>query len=250
MIDNGLYLYAIMNNGRGRSFGPVGIGDQGGEVYTVSHGDVSAVVSPSPVREYPVTRANTLAHQKVMEAVMACGPMLPVRFGVIGESEEPIRERVLKTRYDEFREALEGPGSKVELGLKAMWIDLQAVFAEIVAENQDIRRLRDRVTSGKGARQSDKVRLGEMVKKALEKKKERFQDDLVAAFKGHFADFRANRLFGDQVAANLAFLVAREEERAFDGLVNEVTSRFNGSVRFKYVGPVPPCNFVEIAVTW
>jgi len=35
--------------------------------------------------KYSVSRVNTMAHQKVMEAVMKQYAMLPVRFGTVGE---------------------------------------------------------------------------------------------------------------------------------------------------------------------
>jgi len=37
-----------------------------------------------------------MAHQKVMEEVMKDSPLLPVRFGTIGEESDQIKEKVFK----------------------------------------------------------------------------------------------------------------------------------------------------------
>ena len=49
---------------------------------------------------------------------------------------------------------------------------------------------------------------------------------------------------------NTSFLVRNECEKGFDDSVNELAAQHDGRIKFKYVGPVPPCNFVEIVVTW
>jgi len=47
-----------------------------------------------------------------------------------------------------------------------------------------------------------------------------------------------------------AFLVETEREAEFDRRVEALGDAVDGRLRVKYVGPVPPSNFVEIVVTW
>ena len=61
MTEEGHYIYAIIETDHDKSFGPMGIGDAKNEVYTIRHGDMGAVISNSPVFQYSVTRANTMA---------------------------------------------------------------------------------------------------------------------------------------------------------------------------------------------
>jgi len=250
-MNEGQYIYAIVATHEEKGFGLIGIGDRNDEVYTVCYRDIGAVISPSSVVKYPVTRANTMAHQKVMEEVMKYYPMLPVRFGTIGEGIELIKERVLKARYDEFKDLLRYMQDKIELGLKALWASKEAVFREIVDENRNIRLLRERLMSrGIRVQRDDQVRLGEMVKKALDIKRAREEKAVLNFFKGLWVDRKTNNVFGDQMVTNSAFLVPKDREKAFDEVVDKLTTRYDGRMRFKYVGPVPPCNFVEIVVTW
>lgn len=250
MSQEGQYIYAIIQTDREASFGHMGIGDEKREVHTIVHDGLGAVISDSPIIQYPVTRANTMAHQKVMEVVMEQYPMLPVRFGTISEGLDPIREKLLKERRGELLDSLAYMREKVELGLKAIWKDMKPVFHEIVSQNKDISRLRDRLMKRRGGVQRDQVRLGEMVKNALEAWKGQKEKSILASLEGLWVDRKLNDHFGDQMITNTAFLVERTKEKAFDLAVEQITGRYNGKMALKYVGPVPPCNFVEIVVKW
>lgn len=246
----GYYLYAIATMRKEKQFGPIGINGEDNEVFSVCHEDIGAVLSASPIKEYPITRAYTLVHQKVMETVMADYPMLPVRFGTIAEGLESIRQKVLKDRYNELKGLLEYHRDKVELGLKALWLQMEPVFGEIIEEDREIMRLKDRLKSRRGGSQRDQIRLGEMVKKALETKKGREEKRIMNALQGIYVECRSNRVFGDQMITNSAFLVKKDQEKAFDDAVDTLGDQYDGRIKLKYVGPIPPCNFVEIVVKW
>jgi len=246
----GQYIYAIAAINEEKSFGPIGIGDRKDGVYTVCHKDIGAVISASHVDKYSVTRANTMAHQKVMEKVMKDYPLLPVRFGTIGEESDQIREKVLKGRYGELKELLTYMEDKIELGLKILWTDRETAFMEIVDENRDIRMLRDRLMSKKVRTQRDEVHLGEMVRNALEDKKEIEREAILRTLKDLCVEHKENNSFGDQMIANSVFLIGKDKEKEFDKVMDGLIVKYNGKMKFKYIGPVPPCNFVEIVVTW
>ena len=56
---------------------------------------------------------------------------------------------------------------------------------------------------------------------------------------------RANKPIGDKMIMNAAFLVTRDQENAFDAKVKEIGARYE-TLTFKYTGPWPPYNFVNI----
>jgi hypothetical protein len=250
MTEDGQYIYAIVATGEEGRFGPIGIGGRNDGVYTVCYRDIGAVLSDSPIFQYPVTRANIMVHQKVMEEVMRQYPMLPVRFGTIGEGIHLIRERVLKAGYEELKDSLNYMHDKVELGLKAIWLDMKSVFQEIIEKNKDIGQLRQRLMHKRGWTQRDQIRLGEMVKKALDAKRRHEEQAIFHSFDGLWAERKINPPFGDQMVTNTAFLLEKDREKAFDRAVEDVTAMYDSKMKFKYVGPVPPCNFVEIVVKW
>jgi hypothetical protein len=47
---------------------------------------------------------------------------------------------------------------------------------------------------------------------------------------------------------NAAFLVEKTKEAAFDKRVNELAEKHSDKITFKYVGTLPPFNFVNIEI--
>ena len=75
--EAGKYVYCIIKSQDEREFGPIGIGEAAGRVYTVHHQDLAAVVSDTPIRIYDPTRENVLAHELVNETVMREFTVIP-----------------------------------------------------------------------------------------------------------------------------------------------------------------------------
>jgi hypothetical protein len=65
------------------------------------------------------SRREVLAHERVLEAVMKRGPVLPLRFGTQLRSEQELEE-TLRERREELLQALERVRGRVELGLRVL----------------------------------------------------------------------------------------------------------------------------------
>ncbi len=50
----------------------------------------------------------------------------------------------------------------------------------------------------------------------------------------------------DKMIMNAAFLVERDRETEFDAVVNKIAKKYGKRLKFKYTGPWPPYNFVNI----
>lgn len=256
MLQKGKYIYCIIDSQEEKDFDVVGIGGRRDRVLSVVFKDIAAVVSDSPVVEYSISKMNTTAHMKVMEMLMNDHTVLPVKFRTIAPGsknqspEERIKCEILKERYDELEDLLSRMRDKIELGLKAIWIDMETVFQEIVEENLDIKLLKKRI-SPENPNQTywQRIKLGEMVKRALDKKRAKEEEKILETLKSNRCELRTNKIFGDRMITNSAFLVNKSHIKEFDNLIDKLTSTYNGRVRFKYVGPVPPCNFIEIVIT-
>jgi len=249
----GKYLYCIIPCSENRMFEVDVIGSGDGVVHTVCHRSLAAVVSDSPVVQYESTRQNMVAHEKVLEAVMKEFTLLPVRFGTVTDSTSPVQDiqKLLSSRFNEFQELLRDMEGKVELGLKAFWRDEKAIFEEIVAENADIRRIRNSLL-GKSAEAThfDRIRLGEMVKEALNHKRAKEAAKILQPLRRIAHGIRENGVLGDRMVVNAAFLVDKTKEPEFDHAVSKLDEEFGGRVVLKYIGLAPPYNFVNIVVDW
>ena len=60
---------------------------------------------------------------------------------------------------------------------------------------------------------------------------------------------RINNTYGELMIMNAAFLVAKEKEEEFDREVQCLADRYDDKVRFKYVGTLPPFNFVNLVIS-
>jgi hypothetical protein len=56
---------------------------------------------------------------------------------------------------------------------------------------------------------------------------------------------RINKPIGDKMIMNAAFLISRDRESAFDKKIKDIAGRHE-RLTFKYTGPWPPYNFVNI----
>ena len=243
-LDGGKYVYCIIRSDRQREFGSIGIGGNQ-RVYTVAYRDLAAVVSDTPIVIYDPTRDNVLAHEFVNETVMREHTVIPMSFGTVFRSEEDVTE-LLRSTYQAFNDVLDKMKDKIEFGLKVLW-DREKVIANIERENDEIRRLRDEISRHTASSTYfARMQLGRLVESALEEMGTRYVADIHDALKPAAVASRSNKPIGDRMILNAAFLVERSQESTFDDIVKEVSRRYEELLTFKYSGPWPPYNFVNI----
>ena len=248
MTEEGKYIYGIIGTDEVRNFGPIGIGSRGDIVSTISYQNVSAVISNFPMGKYEISKENLLAHQRVVEQVVSDHTVLPMQAYTVAANAEEVRE-LLRKRYRELTGLLKDMDNKIELGLDAYWRNMPSIFQEIVDENKEIRQFKeDAGNASEPQTIRDRVALGEMVAGALAIKKEREGTEIVRPMKKIALDLCLNDVRSDEMIVNAAFLVDRGWEKEFDGKVDELERKYAQRMRFKYIGPVPPYNFVNLRI--
>ena len=242
--DGGKYVYCIIRSDRQREFGAIGIGG-GQRVYTVAFHDLAAVVSDTPIVIYDPTRENVLAHEFVNETVMKEHTVIPMSFGTVFRSEDDVTE-LLRSTYQAFSDVLYKMQDKIEFGLKVLW-DREKVIANIERENDEIRRLKDEITrNAASSTYFARMQLGRLVEAAMEEASNRYVTDIHEQLKDVSVASRSNKVIGDRMILNAAFLVDRKDEKQFDEKVKAISLQYEDLLTFKYTGPWPPYNFVNI----
>ena len=170
--------------------------------------NLAAVVSDAPPGAFDMTRENILAHERVNEAVLRSHTVIPMSFGTVFRTREDI-VGLLRSAAQAFGDALDKMRNKLEFGLHVFWH-------------------RDRV-------------IGE----AQREDTERFAIEILGALREVSVASRVNKPIGDGMIMNAAFLIARDQEAAFERKIKSVAGRFD-KLAFKYTGPWPPYNFVNI----
>src|SRR4029079_5559025 len=91
------------------------------------------------------TRDNVFAHEQVNETVMREFTVLPMAFGALFRTEQDIVE-LMRGTYDALHDVFAKMEGKVEFGLKVNW-DRDRVIAELEEKDDEIRHLKEQITS-------------------------------------------------------------------------------------------------------
>jgi len=250
-VKEGKYIYCIIETETAtavaKTFGSQGIGGRGDELYTVCFNDIAAVVSNSPILRYKVSRENTLAHEKAIEEVMKEYTVLPVRFATITEDEDKVK-KILEKEYGKFKDLLNKMKDKKELGLKAI-LHEDVIYKDILEKYKEIRILKEKVATLPSEKTYFKrAEIGEMVEAALQKEKEIYKKDILNTLSALAAEVKINNSYYELMIINAAFLVEKDKETEFDQKVNELGAEYSSNIKFKYIGKVPPFNFVNLVI--
>ncbi len=238
----GTYVYCVIQADGPLKFGPLGIGVEPSDVHTVNYKDIAAVVSDTPIEVHEPTRENVLAHERVNETVMR-KHTVPMSFGTVFKTRDDIVE-LLRSAYDAFHDVLVKMEDKLEFGLKVLW-DRDVMVREIEQQDEDVRRLKQEISAQKGSTYFARMQYGRLVDAALQAHSEKYVAEIFEGLRDVAVASRANKPIGDKMIMNAAFLVSRDKEQAFDARVKEIGARFD-KLTFKYTGPWPPYNFVNI----
>jgi hypothetical protein len=243
----GKYIYCIIGNNKVQTFGPLGIGGRGDELYTICFNDLAAVVSNSLIINYSVSRENVIAHEKAIEEVMKKHTVLPVRFCTIAEDEEKVK-KILEKEHDKFVDLLKNIEGKKELGLKAIYKE-DIIYKEILEKYKDIKKLKDTIAS-KSLEQAyyQRMEIGKKVEAALQKEKEIYKEDILDALSPLAVEVKTNNTYGERMIINAAFLINEDKEAQFDQKVQELADKYDDKMKFKYVGTLPPFNFINLTI--
>jgi hypothetical protein len=239
----GMYVYCIIRSAGPLDFGRIGIGPDPGFVHAVHYRDLAAIVSEAPIAMLEPTRENVLAHQRVNETVMRDHTVIPMSFGTVFKTSEDIYE-LLRSAYDAFADVLAKMQDKVEFGLKVLW-DRDEIVRQIEQDDEDIRRVKSEISSQTGSTYFARMQYGRMIEAALQARSERYVSEIFDALRDVAVASRSNKPIGDKMIMNAAFLVSRDRETAFDQRVKAIGARYD-SLNFRYTGPWPPYNFVNI----
>jgi hypothetical protein len=243
------YVYCIIAVDKPLTFAAPSIGGGDYPVHTINHKGLAAVVSTSPATGYESTKRNMTTHMKVLEEVMRSYTILPIRFNSVSPNVAALCDQILARGYEALHKQLAKFEGRIEMGVKAFWRE-DVLYNEIVADNDDIRRLRDRIEGRPPeATYRERVRLGEMTEKALDAKRDRESETMLARLKPFAEDISIHDPLSERMALNVALLMKATNQKKFEQALNALDAEEGSRMTFKCVGPVPPYNFVEITLS-
>jgi Gas vesicle synthesis protein GvpL/GvpF len=191
------------------------------------------------------SRANLLAHTRVLEAVMQQADVLPVRFGTMIESDED-GERVLAKNAAEFARAFAEVEGRYEISLKINWAH-DRIFDEVMEDNPTLRHERDMLNASHQGQYS-KIDFGKKVEAAVAQIRAIDCGMIVSALQPLSDKMIESPMLDDTMVANLSFLVHRDQLAWFDAGIEKVDLMHRDRWKFRYVGPMPTFSFVDLKI--
>jgi len=220
-----------------------GIDDQ--PVRVIREDGVGAIVSDVGQETPSLGRAALTAHGRVLEGLAASHTVLPMRFGVVMEDDEAVRGALLRPHREELLEQLQRLDGRVELTLRATYEEAP-LLREILAEEPRIAAMQAAAKRAGGGAYMDRIRLGEEIAAAVEVRRRRDAEQILARLTPLAEDFQISEPRHERMALSASFLVARDGIAEFDAAVDDVGRQQQHRMRLRYTGPLPPHSFVTL----
>jgi hypothetical protein len=168
MKETAIYIYCFAYSGRVRQVATAGI-DGTSPVRAVELGRIAAVVSGASAADFldgpgenrlgdptwVVTRA--CQHERVIEEVMGCSPVLPIRFGTIFSSGRALKA-LLSDRGEEIAAFLDSVADKEEWAVKG-FVELGRTETSLLTTDPVLRERCQHLPQSPGARYLQERRL-------------------------------------------------------------------------------------------
>ncbi|MGG3564292.1 GvpL/GvpF family gas vesicle protein [Neobacillus rhizosphaerae] len=240
---NGVYVFCVIPEKELKQFGTVCLNGEVGEIYTVHHQNAAMVVTKVTGEVLP-DRLNLFAHQQTITNIMKQYTLIPMSFGNVFHSEEDVL-LIAKHLNPEFEKLFLQLKNKIEVGLRVIakqeWIDQEmkndTVLSEWKAGKKDI---------SNPATFYDQIDLGERAQNLVLHLQNRVEEEIYGPLIELAEAGKLNQTIPGKILLNAAFLIDRNNEGAFDQRVNDLYESWKNQVDFKYSGPWPAYNFVNI----
>jgi hypothetical protein len=221
--------------------GVSGVGTTMPSLRIVRGQDLAAVVSDAPEGLRP-KRRDLEAHQRVLEALCAAGTVLPMRFGTLAPDDTAVATELESSagRYQRLLDELDG---SVEVNVKAAHRE-DPLLRDVLYHHPALRRRNEALRASGGGSQQDRLEFGERVAEAVEQRRARDAEWLMAGLRPHAARVKLGPAV-DGCFVNASFLVAIDDLEAFEAVADRLQREIVDVADLDLYGPLPPYSFVS-----
>jgi Gas vesicle synthesis protein GvpL/GvpF len=235
------YVYGVVAKTPDMS-GLKGVQEAG--VHALPAGDLAAVVSLIDLDRPPRSRSDLLAHSAVLDTLARSGPVIPVQFGSVLSDQESVENDLLRTREELFRGLLTELEGRTQFVMRASYRE-EVVLREVVAGDQRIADLRMRTRSlPEAASYADRVRLGELVSRAVDERRASDAEGLLAEVLPLTVASSPRAGSGMDHVINIALLVDNDRVSALEETLEDLAGVAHERMTIRLLGPMAPYDFV------
>ncbi|MFI7673866.1 GvpL/GvpF family gas vesicle protein [Actinophytocola sp. NPDC049390] len=242
--EQGFYVYGIVPADVETEPHARGVGDPPGEVTTIRHGDVAALVSAVATDASLGRPEDLAAHAALLDGAAAAAPVLPIKFGAVLTSADHVTDDLLATHHDEFAAALRELEGKAEYIVRGRYRH-EAILKEILAENAELDGLRDDIRDKpEDATRNERIALGEGITNAIAAKRDADTETVRRVLDGLGYMTVVREPTHDEDAVHVACLAETEQEAELEEALGRLVSEWEGRVELRLLGPLAAYDFV------
>jgi hypothetical protein len=244
-----VYVYGIIPAANAGEWpGAPGVGGPDANVRALVNGELAALVSALPPGHTPGRREDLDAHRRVLSLAVERGTVIPLRFGMVMEGEDVVRERLLDRHGPELTKLLWTLDGHLQMAVRALYAE-GALLPAAVEGDAEIARLSAAV-QGRSEIESrpERIALGERVAAAVDARRAQDEQVLLDQLKPLATDLRVEPPESERVALNAQLLIRRDRRAELDEAVRDLGSSLEGYLGIRYIGPLPPYSFSELSL--
>lgn len=246
--DSSVYVYAVVRGALPQGLSDRGVGAAPAAVRTVEAAGFAAVVSNVPAGWTAAGRADLEAHDGVLSGLVARTAIIPMRFGVVMDSDDAVREHLLEHHAAELQQLLDQLDGRVQMSVKAYYVE-EALLRAVLERRPDLKR-RSRALEGRAVEttQNERIALGREVAEGVEEQRALDERSIVEPLAAVVEDVHVEALASERQAANVQVLVDTGRRHELDAVVARLARDHGARFTFRYVGPLPPYSFADLAL--
>ena len=216
------------------------------ELELLRHGPIAAVVEAiDPSR--PARRADLLAHSAILNALAARNPVIPIAFGSAFPEREQVVDGFLSApgNAEALSERLHELSGLAQFQIRVRYL-MDDLLTKIIAADGEITQLRERTRDlSEDESYSDRVRLGELVSHAVERRLSADAAAMIEALGASARDSQVSARSDSAPSLSLAFLVADTDRSRFEAAAEQAAEELYDLAVVELRGPLAPFDFVS-----
>ena len=223
-----------------------------GPLKSFSVGPWMLVYSDHDTADILPKRRLMLAHTRVVESLLACGTVLPARFGLVAGTLATVEAMILAKAPTIKREFARVHGC-FELGLRVKFPRKPALEATLI-EDESLRRERERLAKLGPEAHFAVAEFGGKLADRLDRRRGVAQQNLLRALVPLCRSHVLRKPEDDTEVLRAEFLILKGEQPGFLSAVERAAGALNFApgceAEIKVVGPVPMYNFVRLSLAF
>ncbi len=252
----GVYLYGFIPAGSTTDLGEIEGVEGAGEVRIVDAGGALAVtgevavsafesaLSDGPDPAWLIPRA--LGHERVLGAILARSPVLPVRFGTLFSSPEAL-DRLVAVHVDSIAKYFATVGDQREWSLRG-YVDAEAAESRVLELDPALAKRQASLPSTPGARYFQEKKLREDARVAARRMSASAAETVCKAIRSVVTEARSLPLRppegpGREMVLHQAALIPRGRELEVLAEAQAAVAEAGGLLSLEPSGPWPPFHF-------